>query len=124
MAQPHRDAKPDRPGDRCEDLPEPPQVRRLRRLVSLLMLVLIGGMLVVVVAMVVRLGAFQGARQAAPGPVSADAFALPEGAEPVALGRAPGEVLILTREPSGAETLRVFDAATGAQVSATPIRRE
>ena len=59
-----------------------------------------------------------------PAPVSAADFVLPEGAEVVALGRGPGEVLILTREPSGAETLRVFDAASGAETSATPVRRE
>lgn len=104
------------------------------------MLVLIGGMLVVAAAMVVQLGAFRGSSGDSPGltagPVSAEAFALPEGAEVVALGRAPGEVLILTRDPGGdpggdsggdsggAETLRVFDAETGEQVSATPIRRE
>lgn len=107
-----------------EDLPEPPQVRRLRRLVSLLILVLIGGMLVVVVAMVLQLGALKGDRAAAPGPVTADAFALPGNAKVVSLGRAEGQVLMLTRDPSGAETLRVFDAASGAEVSATPIRRE
>ena len=86
-----------------EDLPEPPQVRRLRLLVSALMVVLIGGMVVVVVALVLGLGALTGP-DAAPGPVSAAQFTLPEGAEVVSLGRGPGEVLILTREPSGAET--------------------
>jgi hypothetical protein len=33
-------------------------------------------------------------------------------------------VLIVTRDPAGAETLRVFDAASGAEKSATPIARE
>jgi len=106
-----------------EDLPEPPQVRRLRLLVSVLMVVLIGGMVVVAVAMVLRLGAL-GGPEPMPGPVSAAEFALPEGAEVVSLGRGPGEVLILTRDPAGAETLRIFDAASGAEKSATPIRRE
>ena len=115
MAQPRRTD---------DDLPEPPQVRRLRRLVSLLIVVLIGGMLVVVIAMVVQLGAFRPPAAPPPGPVSAEGFTLPEGAEVVALGRAPGEVLILTRAAEGAETLRVFDAETGAEVSATPVRRE
>lgn len=107
-----------------EDLPEPPQLRRLRRLVSLLILVLIGGMLVVVVAMVVQLGAFRPPPGAGIGPVAAESLALPKGAEPVALGRAPGQVLVITRDSVGAETLRVFDAETGAELSATPIRRE
>lgn len=116
MVQPRRAAD--------ADLPEPPQVRRLRRLVSLLILVLIGGMLVVVAAMVVQLGVFRAAPQVPLGPISADAFTLPTGAEVVALGRGPSEVLILTRSPDGVETLRTFDAATGAERSATQIRRE
>jgi hypothetical protein len=116
MAQP-------RPG-RDDDLPEPPQVRRLRLLVSALMVVLIGGMLIVVGAMVIRLGALGGPQRADLGPVAAANFTLPAGAEAVALGRGPGEVLILTRDASGAETLRVFDAASGAEKSATPISRE
>ncbi len=106
-----------------EDLPEPPQVKRLRLLVSALMVVLIGGMVVVAVAMVLRLGALNGS-DAAPGPVSAAEFTLPEGDEVVSVGRGPGEVLILTRDPAGAETLRVFDADSGAEKSATPVARE
>ncbi len=116
MAQP-------RPVRDDEDQPEPPQVRRLRLLVVSLMVVLIGGMVVVAVAMVLRLGLLEGS-ESAPAPVSAAEFALPEGAEVVSVGRGPGEVLILTREPSGAETLRIFDADSGAEKSATPIRRE
>ena len=53
-----------------EDLPEPPQVRRLRLLVSVLMVVMIGGMVVVAVTMVLRLGGLNGAEKApAPAPV-------------------------------------------------------
>ena len=106
-----------------EDLPEPPQVRRLRLLVSALMVVLIGGMVVVAVTMVLRLGMLGGS-DSAPAPVGAAEFTLPEGAEVVSVGRGPGEVLILTRDPAGAETLRVFDAGSGAEKSATPVRRE
>jgi len=104
-------------------LPEPPQVRRLRRLVSALMVVMIGAMVVVAVALVLRLGALDGS-EPTPGPVSAAEFTLPAGAEVVSLGRGPGEVLILTRDAAGAETLRVFDAGSGAQISATPVGRE
>ncbi len=105
-----------------EDLPEPPQVRRLRLLVSALMVVLIGGMVVVAVTMVLRLGALNGS-DAAPGPINAAEFTLPEGAEVVSVGRGPGEVLILTRDAAGTETLRVFDAGSGAEKSAIPITR-
>ncbi len=87
------------------------------------MVVLIGGMVVVAVTMVLRLGALGGS-DTAPAPVSAAEFILPDGAEVVSLGRGPGEVLILTRDAAGVETLRVFDAATGAVKSATPIARE
>ena len=114
MAQPRPD----------DDLPEPPQLRRLRRLVSLLILVLIGGMVVVVAVMVVQLGRLESPREAVLEPVSAESFALPAGAQVVTVGHAPGEVLMVTRDEAGAETLRVFDAATGAETSATPIRRE
>jgi hypothetical protein len=108
-----------------DDLPEPPQVRRLRLLVTALMVVLIGGMVVVAVAMVARLGGLGGLDEAPlPGPVSAEAFNLPESADVVSLGRGPGEVLILTRDPAGAEMLRVFDAASGDETSATPITRK
>jgi hypothetical protein len=106
-----------------EDLPEPPQVRRLRLLVSVLMVVMIGGMVVVAVAMVLRLGGLNGSEKALT-PVSAAEFSLPEAAEVVSLGRGPGEVLILTRDPAGAETLRIFDSGSGAEKSATPVRRE
>ena len=88
-----------------------------------MMVVMIGGMVVVAVALVLRLGALSGS-DAAPGPVGAAGFTLPEGAEVVSLGRGPGEVLILTRDAAGAETLRVFDAGTGAEKSATAITRE
>jgi hypothetical protein len=106
-----------------EDLPEPPQVRRLRLLVSALMVVLIGGMVVVAVAMVLGLGALKGPDKA-PAQVSATEFILPEGAEVVSIGRGPGEVLMVTRDAAGAETLRVFDASSGIQKSASKIRRE
>jgi hypothetical protein len=87
--------------------------------------VLIGGMLVVVVAMVVRLGVLGGPDEAqTPVPVSAEAFNLPEGAEVISLGRGPAEVLILTRDPAGVEMLRVFDAASGTEKSATPVTRK
>jgi len=87
------------------------------------MVVMIGGMVVVAVTMVLRLGGLNGSEKAL-APVSAAEFSLPAGAEVVALGRGPGEVLILTRDAAGAETLRIFDAGSGVEKSATPIRRE
>jgi len=112
-----------RPVVDAEDLPEPPQVRRLRLLVSVLMVVLIGGMVVVAVTLVLRLGGLNGSEKA-PAPIGAAEFSLPVGAEVVTVGRGPGEVLILTRDAAGAETLRIFDAGSGAEKSATPVTRE
>jgi len=108
---------------RDDDLPEPPQVKRLRLLVSLLMVVLIVGMLVVVAVMVIRLSTLE-KPAVAPAPVSAEALTLPAGAEIVAVGQGASGVIVVTRDAAGAETLRVFDPATGAETSATPIRRE
>ena len=99
-------------------------MRRLRRLVSLLMVVMIVGMVAVVVLMVVRLGAVKGPRETIIEPVSAESFSLPPGEEVIALSRGPGEVLMLTRNAEGSETLRVFDAKTGAERSATAVERE
>ena len=105
-----------------EDLPEPPQVKRLRRLVSLLMVVLMGGMLVIVAAMVLKLGSIGSPPAFAP--VTAGEIALPAGAEIVAIGQGGGGVMMITRDATGAETLRAFDPDSGAQLSATLIIRE
>jgi uncharacterized protein DUF6476 len=110
-------------GTADEDQPEPPRLKRLRWLVTALMVVLIVGTVVVVVSLVRGLGTLD-LSSTSMVPVSAEAFSLPAGAEAITLGRGPGEVLILTRDPTGAETLRVFDAATGAEKSATPIIRQ
>jgi hypothetical protein len=107
---------------RDEDLPEPPQVRRLRLMVSALLVVLMAGMVVVVAAMVLKLGALGGAAKLAP--VTAERLMLPAGAEVVAVGQGGAGILVVTRDAAGTETLRVLDPASGAQVSATPISRE
>lgn len=106
-----------------EDLPEPPQLKRLRWLVTALIVVLIGGVVTVVTTLVIRLGALTGPVGPLP-PVSAEALLLPEGAEVLSLGRGPGEVLVLTRDADGEERLRAFDAETGAERSVTAVRRE
>jgi len=97
-------------------------LRRLRFLVTTLTVVLILGMVIVVAAMVVRLGLFDRASESEP--ITAESLVLPAGAEVLSLGHAEGQLLILTRDADGAETLRVFDADSGAQISATPISRE
>jgi hypothetical protein len=105
-----------------DELPEPPPLRRLRLLVSGLMAVLILGTVTVSAALVIRLGG-AGATSGAPGPIAAEELVLPEGHVVVGLGRGAGEVLVITRAPSGAETLRSFDARSGALRTQTPVRR-
>lgn len=76
-------------------------------------------------ALVIRLGGLGAAGAAdAPGPVSAEAILLPDGAEISAIGRSGKDVLVVTRGPDGAEHLRLFDAATGRELSATLILRD
>lgn len=97
-------------------------MRRLRLLVSLLTVVLIGGMVVIATAMVIRLASVSDAPKLAP--ISAEGLTLPHGAEVVAVGQGGAGVMMVTRDAAGAETLRVFDPASGAQISATPITRK
>lgn len=108
------------------DMPEPPTLRRLRLLVTTLMVVLILGMVSIVAVLVIRLGGFGAVGQIATvaDPIAADRFALPEGAEVRALGRGPGVVLIWLRQPDGSEMLHEYEAVGGGLRSATPIRRE
>lgn len=86
------------------------------------MVVLILGMVIVVGAMVVRLGLMEAPDAA--GPIGGERLTLPAGHEVVSLGRGDGQVLVLTRAPDGTEALRAFDAATGTELSVTPVIRE
>ncbi|MEM7507591.1 MAG: DUF6476 family protein [Pseudomonadota bacterium] len=114
---------PDPPPD--QDAPEPPSLRRLRMLVTTLMVVLILGMVSIVAVLVIRLGGFGGGGVSpAIQPIDATAFEMPLGAEVTALGRGSNMVLVWLRLPDGAEVLHEYDAATGTLRSATPIRRE
>ena len=102
-----------------EDFPEPPQVRRLRLLVSVLMVVLILGTLTIAATIVIRLGFGFGD---AAGPVSAEDFALPKG-EILSVGRGSGTVIFVLRDSDGAERLVAFDERTGEPAGATTITR-
>lgn len=92
---------------RAADWDEPPRLRRLRRLVTALMLTLIFGVIAIVALLVIRFGPFTG-----PPPLP-DALALPAGerAEAVTLGR--GWVAVVTIDAAGRERIRVIDRATG-----------
>lgn len=106
-----------------EEFPEPPQLRRLRWLVTGLTVVLILGVLAIAGTIVIRLGFGVGEAVSA-GPIRAERFVLPPEAEIVAVGRGPATVMFVLRGRDGAETLQVFDEATGAPVSLTVIARE
>ncbi|MFW8594822.1 DUF6476 family protein [Cribrihabitans neustonicus] len=81
---------------------EPPQIRFLRRLVTTLTVVMIGGLLVVIALLVIRLS---GEDLALPAEIT-----LPEGvtAEAVTLGR--GWIAVVSTE----NKILIFDRATGA----------
>ncbi len=103
-----------------EDEEEPPQVRRLRMLVMVLIVVLILGFVAMVGTIVIRLG-FPDQR---PQPIAADALSLPAGHDIIATGQGKGTVHVLLRDPDGSEMLYVFDARTGAELSKTAIIRD
>lgn len=107
-----------------QDEIEPAPVRRLRLLVSALMIVLIVGMITVVGALVIRLSAIGKPEPEAAAPVSAEAITLPADATVTAIGRGSGGILLVTRQPGGAEHLRIVDPETGETLSTTPIERD
>jgi len=104
----------------AEDEEEPPALRRLRLLVMVMMVVLMIGILTIAATIVIRLG-FGGAAATAE-PVSASELIVPQG-EVLATGQGPGTVHVLLRSPDGEEVLLVYDAGSGAQISATKVTR-
>ncbi len=89
--------------------------------------VLILGVLAIATALVIRIAA----PPSAPAPAAfhltalqAARLALPRDAEITALGAAGGALMIATRAPDGVETLRVFDARSGAQLRVVAITRD
>ena len=96
---------------------EPPQVRRLRQMVMVLIVVLILGFVAMVGTIVIRLGVKGGAEA-----VTAENLRLPDGAEIVATGQGPGTLHVVVRQ-DGSELLIVFDKDTGEELSRTRIER-
>lgn len=107
--------------DEDEEFPEPPRLRRLRWLVTLLTIVLILGVVAIAGTIVIRLGFLGGQRLT---PITAPEFVLPEAYEVEAVGRGEGTVLFVLRAPDGAEWLYSFDRQSGGSIGVTPIRRE
>jgi hypothetical protein len=103
-----------------DEFPEPPRLRRLRWLVTGLMVALIVGVLSIAATIVIRLGFLGGSELA---PVTAPEFRLPEGHEVVAVGRGEGTVLFFLRAPDGTESLHAFDQQTGAPAGVSAVTR-
>ncbi len=83
---------------------EPPHLRLLRRLVTVLTVVMIFGLLTIVAVIVMR---FTGS--APPGvPVLPATLTLPEGERAEAVTMGQGWVAVVTRGVDGTETIRVF----------------
>lgn len=105
---------------------EPPRIRFLRRLVTVMGLVLIFGFILVVTAIIVKLMGVGDGRQAAesgqpaPAPqaigdfIGVDAAAIPAEAEVLSAQAVNGALLVLTRGPDGAVLIEI-DPATGAE---------
>lgn len=111
-------------GDEDEDaFPEPPRLRRLRRLVTALTVILGLGMLVITGSIAWRLLG-PGALPPPAAAVGAESLTLPEGRAPVALGATGTEILVWTRDAAGAERLMLFRRSDGRLLSDTPVRRE
>jgi len=98
-------------------VPEPPGLRRLRRLVTLLTATLILGVITVVALLVIRLAALGPAE----GPALPPELALPAGETARAATLGTGWVAVVTVDAAGVERIRVLDAATGAERAAVEI---
>jgi len=83
----------------------PPHLTLLRRLVTLLMVVMIAGVIAIVTLLVIRLGA-----DTAPVLVTPEAYDLPEGVAPVGYSVVSGRAVLVGDDG----VIRIFDAATGA----------
>ncbi len=98
-----------------EELPEPPSIRRLRRLVTALTVTLILGVITIVGLLVIRLA------RVTPPPELPVAISLPAGETATAMTRGEGWVAVVTIDQRGAERIRVIDAETGTARGVTDI---
>jgi hypothetical protein len=101
-----------------EDFPEPPRLRRLRRMVMGLTAALTFGILVIAGALVWRVATDRS------GPaITAEQVVLPEGLEITAVGGDGALLLITTRAPDGRERIHAFSKSDGALVSEVDVAR-
>lgn len=105
--------------DTAPETPLPPGLRALQRLVTVLIVVMIGGFLVLIGALVMRLNA--------DGPPLPDALSLPEGAEPTALTQGGDWFAVIVQDEDGAERILIYDRLTARlrqEVAIAPAERE
>jgi hypothetical protein len=98
-----------------EDRPEPPALRRLRRLVTALTITLILGVITIVGLLVIRLAGMT------PPPELPAWVELPPGEEATAMTLGQGWIAVVTIDARGTERIRVLDAETSAPRGVTEI---
>ena len=103
-----------------EDWREVPQLRSLRRLVSILTVVLIFGMVAVAGSLIWRISSEPGGGEAR---VTADDVTLPTGETVTAVGVTENAISFATQDAENVERLRVFDPATGVETGVLVIKR-
>ena len=109
------------------DVAEPGRLRALRIMVMALTGVLIIGVLAVATTLVIRLASPPPAPIPSafyPAALQAARLGLPRDEAITALGASGGVLMIVTRAMDGRETLRVFDANSGAQLRAVAVTRD
>lgn len=94
----------------------------LRRLVTILTFVMIGGIMIIAVTLALRLSSAQGGGDAISG-FQAEEITLPAGEEIIAASAGEGAVTIVTKDAEGREWLRVFDPESGEEAGAAKINR-
>lgn len=96
-----------------DDIPEPPRLRTLRRLVTTLTATLILGVITIVGLLVIRLWSLQ----PTPRPVLPSRVALPAGESARAVTVGTGWIAVVSVDGRGRERIRVIDSATGAGIN-------
>lgn len=107
-----------------EDLPEPPKLRFLRRMVVALMTTLMVGVLAIAAAIVITVSRDRAPQALAEGAELAESVILPAEDALLSAAVSGGVLTVATRDAGGAETLRMFDASTGAPLGAVAVKRE
>lgn len=100
----------------CDDIPEPPRLRQLRRLVVALTVTLIVGVITIALALVIRLA------RPDPLPELPTGITLPAGETARAVTFGTGWVAVVTADAAGVERIRVLDSATGVIRAVTEVQ--